>query len=395
MDFWQDNKEKIDRLLLDETPDIILLVDRKKGLILSAHGNLRNIRRKPEELRGAEMMILRPSKPPSRRVLMFGPSLLDRPGFYGEVLVGTARGRTRTFGIRVQLLEGNSGDQLAVLRMQDMTEQVRMTREMQRMHNELQAAFVDLRDSKSKLDEARRAASLSLFAAGLAHEVNNPLAIAMSSVSSLPSLADDVFKLTGKAQSSRPEELEDIHEAAKEATLAMARIGKMIKRIQQLEIPVNFEQFDMGNFLRTIARPNVKISIQKSADLTLSSDQQALKRVLEVVLENALLASDGQGPVSIKATAEDENLVLTVNDTGCGMSEEVRARACDPFFTTRQPGKGIGLGLFLAKRTMARLDAELSISSEQGRGSSIKLVLPRKPGTEGGAAISYEGFRTG
>ncbi len=396
MDSWRKNKEKIDHLLLDESSDIIILVDVDQGIILEAHGNLRALRRKPEELQGAEMMILRPSKPPSnRQVLMFGPSILSRQGYYGEVLVGTARARSRTFGIRVQLFDGTDGQNLALLRMQDVTEQVRMAQEMRRMHKELQSAFVELRDSKGKLDEARRAASLSLFAAGLAHEVNNPLAIAMSSVSAVPGLADDLFRIYGKsARSSRPEELQDIHEAIREANLAMTRIGKMIKRIQQLEIPVNFEPLDLASFIVTRASAKVKVSVKSPSDLNLTSDQRALGRVLDVLEENAMLATQGLGPVSLIASEDGDKVTLCVEDSGCGMSEDVRMRACDPFFTTRPPGKGTGLGLFLAQRTLARLGAELSINSMEGHGTKAMIILPRKPDTDGGAAISYEGFRT-
>ncbi len=392
MDYWQENREQIERLLLDETPEILLLVDVDRGIIVSAHGSLRNIRKKPEELIGSELMVLRPSKPPTRRVLMFGPSLLSRPGYYGEVLVETARGRSRTFGVRVQLFDGSGSKRMALLRMQDVTEQVRMAQEMRRMHNELQASFIELRDSKGKLDEAKRAASLSLFAAGLAHEVNNPLSIALSSVSSLPGLVEDIFHLKN---SKKQEGLQDIHDAVKDATSAMSRIADMIKRIEQLEIPITFQKFDMGTALRSRASKNVKISLQSSADLTLSSDQQALLRVVDVVLENAFFATQGKGPVSIKTSEKDESIVLCIEDFGCGMSEDVRQRACDPFFTTRPPGKGLGLGLFLAARTMARIGAELSITSKEGHGTKVTLTLPKTPDTEASNAISYEGFRTG
>jgi two-component system sensor histidine kinase RegB len=80
--------------------------------------------------------------------------------------------------------------------------------------------------------------------------------------------------------------------------------------------------------------------------------------------------------VELRVARREDTLALTVRDRGAGMPPEVLARAGDPFFTTKQPGRGMGLGLFLARSVVERLGGTLELESSPGRGTTVSVTLP-------------------
>ncbi len=100
---------------------------------------------------------------------------------------------------------------------------------------------------------------------------------------------------------------------------------------------------------------------------------RTLGRVLRGLLKNGLEASPPEGVVELEYGVEKGLLIFTVRDRGCGMAEDDLRRAGEPFFTTKAPGKGLGLGLFLARSAAERYGGNLVISSTPGRGSTVRL----------------------
>ena len=102
---------------------------------------------------------------------------------------------------------------------------------------------------------------------------------------------------------------------------------------------------------------------------------EALAQALRVLVDNSLDASDG--PVVVTTLLRQGELVLQVRDAGPGMSTDVLQRVFEPFFTTKPTGKGMGLGLFLARNVATRLDGSLSLKSTPGVGTEAELTLPK------------------
>jgi two-component system sensor histidine kinase RegB len=100
---------------------------------------------------------------------------------------------------------------------------------------------------------------------------------------------------------------------------------------------------------------------------------------LRNLLSNAVDATPGERPVLFSAAVTDRGLEFVVRDTGVGMDPEGLKRATDPFFTTKEVGEGMGLGLFLARSVTERLGGELLLESESGRGTTVRLRLPLEP----------------
>ena len=123
-----------------------------------------------------------------------------------------------------------------------------------------------------------------------------------------------------------------------------------------------------------VARVQVRLdqeARQQSVSIPLSATTQALRGLVQ----NAADAG-GQHPIELRVEKHSSNLRLTLVDRGKGMSAEVLARAGEPFFTTKEPGKGMGLGLFLARSLVERLDGTLRIQSIPNQGTAVVVELP-------------------
>src|SRR5690606_22258872 len=101
-----------------------------------------------------------------------------------------------------------------------------------------------------------------------------------------------------------------------------------------------------------------------------------LLQSLAILVKNACEASEPGLPIFVKAETSVNRLCLTVSDRGSGMAPEVVARLGEPFFTTKEPGFGMGLGLFVVRTFVERMRGKLEIDSEPGRGTTIRLVFP-------------------
>jgi two-component system NtrC family sensor kinase len=94
------------------------------------------------------------------------------------------------------------------------------------------------------------------------------------------------------------------------------------------------------------------------------------------ILNNAQQAIDGIGDVTITTSQEGDMVKVTIRDTGGGIPEAIRDKICDPFFTTKEPGVGTGLGLSLSYSLLAKLGGSIDFTSEVGRGTEFRVTFP-------------------
>jgi two-component system sensor histidine kinase RegB len=101
-----------------------------------------------------------------------------------------------------------------------------------------------------------------------------------------------------------------------------------------------------------------------------------MANALRGVIRNSLDASPPDADVRVSTRTGDDSLVITIRDSGCGMSPEVLARAGEPFFTTKEPGQGMGLGLFLTQNLLHRLGGRLTLESSPDVGTTTVVTIP-------------------
>jgi two-component system sensor histidine kinase RegB len=134
----------------------------------------------------------------------------------------------------------------------------------------------------------------------------------------------------------------------------------------------------LENALSGIAdRQRLRIEVEEhAAAQLLFLPPRAMAQALRGVVENAQQASPSDSQVRVWAVVDDDRLRIEVRDEGTGMTPDVLARAGEPFYTTKQPGQGMGLGLFVARAVLERLGGKLELNSVALRGTTALLTVP-------------------
>ncbi len=228
----------------------------------------------------------------------------------------------------------------------------------------------DLADQVALAARNERLASLATLAAGAAHELATPLG-------TIAVVAREIER-TAERQGGAPA-LEDIR-------LIRGQVDRCRAILAQLAADAGASTGE--SFVRTSVSQLVALAQQglpahaplhtqlaSAADRPLLAPVRALSQALRAVMKNAQDASPEGAAVRVSARAEEEAVVLVVADAGAGMPPEVLARAGEPFFTTKPPGRGMGLGLFLARSLLESLGGTFEIQSAPGQGTTVSMRL--------------------
>lgn len=232
--------------------------------------------------------------------------------------------------------------------------------------------------------QSQKLASIGELSAGIAHEINNPLAIIRQEAEWLQHILKNKEVLDARGVEELKSGLHQIIQEVdrcKDIThrlLDFARKRKPV--IQAVELNKIIE--DMALLVEREAKHNnIKIIRQYDANLSLIySDGPLLRQVVLNLLNNAVHAIQKDGEVTITTCLSEDNTIdLIVSDTGCGIPKEHLDKIFDPFFTTKPEGKGTGLGLSICLGIIQRLGGRISVDSAVGQGTTFTIKLPRQP----------------
>jgi two-component system sensor histidine kinase RegB len=241
-----------------------------------------------------------------------------------------------------------------------------------------------LGERERALEEARRAtarreklASLASLAAGAAHELGTPLS---------------TIALAAKELERRLERGPKDADAIADARLIREQVERCRNILWQLAAdagesageplePLGAPQLVAASLSELEERQRVQVRLGPGVDQELLRvPRRALTHALKALVKNALQASPADRTVHLGVDLSADGWRLEVKDAGVGMPRDVLARAGEPFFTTKGPGQGMGLGLFLTRALMEQLGGHLELSSTPGSGTTATLVLPRSTG---------------
>jgi two-component system sensor histidine kinase RegB len=251
----------------------------------------------------------------------------------------------------------------------------------------LRRIMVALAERDAELTEARglaarqeRLASLATMAAGAAHELSTPLGTVALAAKELERALTRDDPVDGAGRSGRSE-------LAADARLIREQVGRCREILEQMAqgagtvgegvasctIDVLLDEALVG----ARGAPEVHRAVPAElARIGLRLPPRAVSQALRSLITNAQDASPPTSPVTISVTSDASALELEIRDRGAGMPGEILARIGEPFFTTKPPGRGMGLGLFLARAVLEAVGGSLDIESVAGAGTCVRVTLP-------------------
>lgn len=296
----------------------------------------------------------------------------------------------------------------------DITEQKQSERYLQEMQGRLKIMNMQLKEHQHQLAQSDKLASIGQLAAGVAHEINNPVGYVMSNLGTLQEylaaikavlaegrqLAEAVLTGDSEGQQDRAQRLQKI--------VATEDLGFVLEDIEQLvaeSLEGTNRVRDIVSNLKSFARVDEAcckdVDLNEALESTLKVVWNELKYKCKVdknfgklpylrcypgelnqvfvnLLLNAAQAIDEEGVISIVTEAIDDEIVIQITDDGCGIPAEAMDRIFDPFFTSKELGMGTGLGLSISHGIVKKHHGSIEVMSEVGKGTTFVVRLPRE-----------------
>ncbi len=314
-------------------------------------------------------------------IAIFGALILNRLIIrpLKNLLQATQEISKGNFNVQVPIDFQNEFGQLAQAFNQMAKELAEKQKNLEQKLKELEQTNEELRRTQNQLIVSEKMASVGKLAAGVAHEIGNPLSIINGYIEFLSrskNLSDDEKEILRRVN----EEVRRIHQIIKDL-LDYSR-----PPTGALE-PVDFNQLvnetlNLVKLQKGFDRIETKLELDETLPTILGNRNQ-LKQVLVNLLLNALDAMPNGGTLIIKTKSDNHNVVAEVIDTGIGIAPEHLNKIFDPFFTTKEPGKGTGLGLSISLKLIENMGGTIEVESELGKGSTFRIKLKPEGGESG------------
>lgn len=256
---------------------------------------------------------------------------------------------------------------------------------------ELQGAYSELNRQQEQLIVSEKMAALGRITAGIAHEINSPLGGIMNSLRTARGYVEEYRSSIGDPEITPDDHnsiASDILGALSLAENASAKVAQFVRSIKTQTRPGEGQKtpFDPAAEIEAtvlllhhrLTKDNVAVYQDLDKGLVLTGDQGKFAVVVQNLISNAIDAyEDGHAQIWIKLKAVDAGVCLEVTDKGSGIPEEIKNRIFDYLFTTKDVGKGTGLGLAMVHSVViSDFGGEIELDSEVGRGTTFRLILP-------------------
>ncbi len=278
----------------------------------------------------------------------------------------------------------------------------------------IEEAYRDLKDAQSHLLQSEKMASVGQLAAGVAHEINNPIGFINSNLNSLEGYVGDMRELIEKnrllVEKNRGGDLSDLRDAiedierymdeadldfiledfsdiveeSKEGTTRVKKIVQDLKNFSHVDEAERTVSDINSGIKSTLNIVNNEIKYKATVKMELGDIPelecypQQLNQVFMNLLVNASQAIEDKGEIGIKTFLDGDRIVVQVSDSGCGIPKEKIEKIFEPFFTTKPVGEGTGLGLSMSYNIIKNHCGDITVDSEPGKGTTFTIELPIK-----------------
>jgi len=232
----------------------------------------------------------------------------------------------------------------------------------------------ELKETQAQLIQAEKLASIGTLAGGIAHEINNPLTAVLTNV--------QILRMAGEVQDQ--ESLSLIEEGAKRCQLIIQKLMRYARKTNEAEV---YEEVDLNRVIRTVCdflgyqlkQENIELDLALSEIQRISGIPTELEQVFTNLILNskdAIKAAGRPGKIRVRTEQKDGMVRVEFADNGVGIKKENLARIFDPFYTTKDVGEGTGLGLTVSSGIVEKHLGKLSVSSEEGQGTTFTIQFP-------------------
>ena len=299
------------------------------------------------------------------------------------------------FGASLFLAQGLAKpvDKIVAGSVENLTRRQQAEKDLRETNRELERTLRELKATQQQVIQQERLSAIGQMASGIAHDFNNTL---MPILGFADVLLENPFLLDDKNETRRC--LEMLRTSAKDAANVVARLREFYRPVE------SDEQFPIVDLARIVEQAvsltepkwrhqaqargaTIKVSAEAKAFPIVAGEESALREVLTNLVFNAVDAMPDGGRILIETNVENERAVVRVSDSGTGMTESVRQRCLEPFFSTKGE-HGTGLGLSMVYGIIQRHRGELQIESELGRGTTFVISLPLAQRSPAPAAVT-------
>jgi len=221
---------------------------------------------------------------------------------------------------------------------------------------------------------AEKLSGLGTLTAGIAHELNNPLVSIMGFTEVILDEKDpEKIKKYAKKVFDRSKHMASI-------ILNMSGYIRAPSTADKKEVDIN-ERIDAAIEIAILATYSNDIHLEKSFSSLppIFAKTEEIQQIFLNLLTNAVQAMEGKGKLTISTQAQNGNIVTKISDTGPGIPQKYISKIYDPFFTTKEQGKGTGLGLNIVHQLVVKYGGHIDVTSEMGKGTTFSIMLPAHP----------------
>ncbi len=258
--------------------------------------------------------------------------------------------------------------------------------DLERNNRALRSAYEELKTTHAQLVQSAKMASLGELVAGVAHEINNPLAFVLSHL-------DTVRRSLATVASERAETLSELaRQHWERAEDRLREVGPGLERIRELVVKLRaFSRLDEGErkqvsiqecvesvltILGHRLRPGIEVETHFGQPDQLDCYPGLLNQAVMNLVANAIDATEGRGKISITTGAQGNTFSIVVRDSGPGIPADLRTRVTEPFFTTKPVGQGTGLGLSISFSIAQKHGGALEFGDAPGGGAEVAIRFP-------------------
>lgn len=339
-------------------------------------------------------------------------SIKNKNRFTGEYEIA----ELQTLAVSAAYTEmGKEKTESVILVMRDITHRKKAEHDLLLALEKVKRTNSELKHTQSQLIQADRLSALGQLAAGVAHEINNPIGFVSSNLNTLNKYVSSLLKMEIANRKMREAILneassgeisdqvkqietleqnlkikfisEDVASLVDESVQGLERVKKIILDLRSFARADSSEEFQLWNIheiiesVVTIVWSEIKYKAELKKEFgeipLIYCNNQQIGQVFINLLINSVQAIEEFGVICVRTYATADGICVEVSDTGKGISAEALPHIFDPFFTTKKVGQGTGLGLSISYDILKKHGGKISVQSEVGKGTTFKINLPK------------------